>query len=60
MKQQTSKPVASKPVMQNTKHTRPQNKDDMDSRANEEQDFKGDDVTHNTKETKKDHHKQSK
>lgn len=31
---------------------RPQNKDDIDSRSNEEQDSKGDDVTHNKKETK--------
>lgn len=26
-------------------------RDDLDSRANEEQEFKGDDVTHNKKET---------
>ena len=35
--------------------TRPQNKDDLDSRINEEQDTKGNDVTHNEKETKRDH-----
>lgn len=29
--------------------TSPENKDNLDSRKNEEQDFKGDDVTHNTK-----------
>lgn len=37
-------------------------RDDLDSRKNEEYDFKGDDVTHNKKETKADkkkfqHHK---
>lgn len=29
----------------------PENKDNLDSRKNEEQSFKGDDVTHNEKET---------
>lgn len=29
---------------------RVENKDNLDSRQNEEQDFKGDDVTHNKKE----------
>ena len=33
---------------------RPENKDNLDSRKNEEQDNKGDDVTHNEKETKED------
>lgn len=37
------------------KHNRPQNKDDMDSREGEEQDNKGDDVTHNKRETKEHH-----
>lgn len=32
--------------------SRPQNKDDIDSRSNEEQDSKGDDVTHNKKEVR--------
>lgn len=35
----------------------PQNKDDLDSRKNEEQDTKGDDVTHNEKQV---HHETSK
>lgn len=36
-------------------HTpRPQNKDDIDSRSNEEQDTKGDDVTHNRREHRSD------
>lgn len=43
------------------KHNRPQNKDDMDSRENEEQDFKKGDETHNKKDTKAEHlHKHSK
>ncbi len=33
---------------------RPDTRDNLDSRNNEEQDFKGDDTTHNKKETKKD------
>jgi len=33
---------------------RPQNKDNLDSRENLEQDNKGDDVTHNRKEMKSD------
>ncbi|PZF74735.1 hypothetical protein [Taibaiella soli] len=32
---------------------RPENKDNLDSRANEEQDDKGGDTTHNVKETRK-------
>lgn len=38
----------------NTNRHRPENKDNLDSRANEEQEFKGDDTTHN----RKDHHNQ--
>jgi len=37
------------------KHVSPENKDDLDSRKNEEQDFKGDDITHNKKSTKEKH-----
>ena len=33
----------------NSYHTRPDIRDDLDSRANEEQNFKGDDITHNKK-----------
>lgn len=49
-------------AQQNTnKHQRPENKDSLDSRANEEQDFKGNDITHNKKETKVHHpHKHNK
>ncbi len=32
---------------------RPENKDDLDSRKNEEQIFKGDDITHNKKAKRK-------
>ena len=32
----------------------PQNKDDLDSRKNEEQDIKGTDITHNVKEVRSD------
>lgn len=37
--------------------TRPQNKDNLDSRENLEQDTKGDDVTHNRKEMQNDRKK---
>jgi hypothetical protein len=36
----------------NANKHRPENKDDLDSREGEEQQFKGDDITHNKKETK--------
>ena len=36
---------------QKDRHLRPENKDNLDSRKNEEQDFKADDSTHNKKET---------
>lgn len=35
----------------NKKGNSPENKDNLDSRKREEQDFKGDDVTHNRKAT---------
>ena len=38
----------------------PNTRDDLDSRKNEEQDRKGDDVTHNKKETKRGHLKNKK
>lgn len=37
----------------NANKHRPEIRDNLDSRINEEQDFKGDDVTHNKKETRK-------
>jgi hypothetical protein len=36
--------------VQKDRHIRPENKDNLDSRKNEEQDTKGDDTTHNKKE----------
>lgn len=48
MKNQGAKPN-SQAFNQTKKHVRPENKDDLDSRANEEQDFKGDDQTNNKK-----------
>ncbi len=37
-----------------TNKHRPENKDNLDSREGEEQQFKGDDMTHNKKERKSD------
>jgi hypothetical protein len=39
---------------------RPEVRDNLDSRSNEEQDFKGDDLTHNIKDTKNDKLKKKK
>lgn len=44
----------SKPVQARQNNNRVENKDDIDSRKNEEWDTKGDDVTHNKKQTKAD------
>jgi hypothetical protein len=43
--------------VQNSHIPRPQNKDDIDSRKNEEQDTKGTDVTHNRQEHRNDRKK---
>ena len=40
-----------------THRPRPANRDELDSRKNEEQDTKGDDVTHNEKQTRNDRKK---
>jgi hypothetical protein len=37
---------------QKDRHLRPENKDNLDSRKNEEQEVKADDITHNKKENK--------
>lgn len=50
MKNAMSNNVRSKPIQSATHKNRPEIRDDMDSRANEEQDFKGKDVTHNKKD----------
>lgn len=39
---------------------RPEIRDNLDSRSGEEQDTKGDDVTHNERETKRNHLKEKK
>ncbi len=39
---------------------KPEQRDNLDSRKNEEQQFKGDDVTHNEKKTKEDKLKDTK
>ena len=41
----------------NQNKNRPENKDNLDSREGEEQQFKGDDITHNRKEDKSDRKK---
>jgi hypothetical protein len=48
-----SKPQNTRPngQLNNNKH-RPENKDNLDSREGEEQQFKGDDITHNKREHK--------
>ena len=43
--------IARNPNAQTKKQPRPENKNNLDSRKNEEFDIKGDDVTHNKKET---------
>jgi hypothetical protein len=40
-----------------THRPRPANRDELDSRSNEEQDTKGNDVTHNEKQTRNDRKK---
>ena len=50
----------SKPQNIQSKHPNPENKDNLDSRKNEEQIFKGDDTTHNKKPTKEDGKKHKK
>lgn len=49
MKKNETTPSPSAKV-QKDRHMRPENKDNLDSRKNEEQDTKGDDVTHNKKD----------
>ena len=56
MKHSTSEPQT---MNKNSRKT-VENKDDLDSRKNEEQDTKGDDNTHNKKDTKAKHLKQKK
>lgn len=46
--------------VQKDRHMRPENKDNLDSRKNEEQDTKGDDITHNKKDHRNERPSQSK
>lgn len=39
----------------NANKKRPETRDNLDSRSNEEQEFKGDDVTHNSKDHRNNH-----
>ena len=54
MKQTTNNTSRQNKSMPNSPQSRPQNKDDIDSRSGEEQDEKGTDVTHNRKEHQSD------
>ncbi|WP_158618099.1 hypothetical protein [Chitinophaga lutea] len=54
----TSRSQNNKQSKQGMVHTpRPEIRDDLDSRMSEEQDFKGDDVTHNKKARKSERNK---
>lgn len=44
--------VRTNPKVSQSGGKRPETRDDLDSRSGEEQEYKGDDVTHNRKETK--------
>lgn len=54
MKQVTKPQVPGKHAPVAPGNRKPENKDNLDSRENEEQDFKGDDTTHNKKEHRSD------
>ena len=49
MKKNPSNQSPSRSKAQQDPNMRPENKDNLDSRINEEQEFNGDDVTHNQK-----------
>jgi hypothetical protein len=49
MKKKTSQ-LSKENIKFNTHKKRPEIRDDLDNRVNEEQDIKGDDITHNKKE----------
>ncbi len=49
MKKITDQQTAKRNTQFNANKNRPENKDDLDSREGEEQEFKGDDSTHNQK-----------
>ena len=53
----SNNPNQTKPQSTHSNQRAPENKDNLDSRKNEEQNFKGDDVTHNRKLTRSDGNK---
>ncbi len=54
---QNAQNVRTNPHASQSGGKRPENKDNLDSRVNEEQNFKGNDVTHNQKDVKSAHKK---
>ncbi|MFI5129909.1 MAG: hypothetical protein ACHQFX_07970 [Chitinophagales bacterium] len=52
MKKKTSQ-INKENIQFNSNRRRPEIRDNLDNRKNEEQEFKGDDVTHNKKEHRK-------
>lgn len=55
---QTANNTRTNPGVSQSGGKRVENKDNLDSREGEEQEIKGDDITHNKKETKEKKHKQ--
>ena len=53
----SNNPHQSKPQATQPNQKPPENKDNLDSRKNEEQRIKGDDITHNRKPTRQDGNK---
>lgn len=59
MKTNTNQPVNQTKQAPNQQHqNRPENKDNLDSRSGEEQDYKGDKQTHNAREKRSENKKQ--
>lgn len=52
MKKNPVNATPSRSKVQMDRHMRPENKDNLDHREGEEQQWKGDDITHNKKEVK--------
>jgi hypothetical protein len=60
MKEYTKSQTPKKDTRFNQNKNRPEIRDDLDSRVNEEQDFKGDDTTHNRKSRRKEQKRKKK
>lgn len=58
MKTQSNSPKAKENLPKGNKSTRPENKDNLDSRSGEEQGSKGSNTTHNTREKHSENKKQ--